>query len=63
MNTLTIPINLISEKNLMVIPRLQYEKILSYLKITDEHENIWMNAAKDKFLKSYNKTDSIYDQI
>ena len=63
MTTITIPTNLISEKDLMVIPRLQYEKILNYLKITNEHENIWMNASKDKFLKSYNKSDAVYDQI
>lgn len=63
MNTITIPTNLMSEKDLMVIPRLQYEKILNYLKITGEHEKIWMNTSKDKFLKSYNKPDSIYDQI
>lgn len=63
MNTITIPTNLISEKDLVIIPRLQYEKILRFLKVADGHENIWTDASKDKLLKSYGKSDSIYNQI
>ena len=30
----------------------------------DAHINsLWQNISKDKFLKSYNKSDAIYDQI
>lgn len=29
----------------------------------EEEKKIWRNFSKDKFLKSYNKSDAIYDQI
>lgn len=51
------------EKDLMIIPRLEYQNLLNYAVINEEHENLWRRASKDKFLKSYNKSDAIYDQI
>ena len=63
MATITIPKNLMSEKDLMIIPRSKYERLLTYLKITGEDENLWKNAAKAKFFESYSKSDEIYDQI
>ena len=63
MATITIPPNLIMEKDLMIIPRLEYQKLLKYIVIDEGHESLWKQASKDKFLKSYNKSDSIYDQI
>jgi len=63
MTTITIPPNLIMEKDLMIIPRLEYQKLLKYIVIDEGHESLWKQASKDKFLKSYNKSDSIYDQI
>jgi hypothetical protein len=63
MTTITIPKNLIMEKDLMVIPRLEYQNLLKYTIVKEEHESLWQNASKEKFLKSYNKSDAIYDQI
>ena len=35
-----------------------------YCKIqTEKDEHLWKSAAKDKFFKSYSKSDEIYDQI
>ena len=50
------------EKDLMIIPRKQYESLLKHLNITDQDEYLWKMAAKDKFFKSYSKSDEIYDQ-
>ncbi len=47
----------------MIIPRLEYQKLLKYRVAKEEHENLWRDASKDKFFKSYSKADSIYDQI
>lgn len=63
MTTITIPKNLITEKDLMIIPRSQYENFLKYITSNEEYEDLWKNTAKNKFLKSYNKSDSIYDKI
>ena len=63
MTTITIPKNLIMEKDLMIIPRLEYRNLLKYIDVNEEHENLWRDIAKDKFSKSYNKSDEIYDQI
>jgi len=63
MNTITIPKNLIKETDLIVVPRSKYERLLAYLKITGEDENLWQKASKDNFFKSYSKSDLIYDQI
>ncbi|MBI3458837.1 hypothetical protein HY061_01065 [Candidatus Azambacteria bacterium] len=62
-NTITIPTDLLLEKDLIILPRKEYETILNYLKITGEYENLWINASKNKFLKSYHKSDTIYDQV
>ncbi len=51
------------EKDLMVIPRLEYQNLLKYTVINKEHESLWRDASKTKFLKSYSKSDEIYDQI
>jgi len=63
MTTITIPKNLIMEKDLMIIPRLEYQNLLKYIVVSKEHESLWQDASKDKFFKSYNKSDAIYDQI
>mgnify|MGYP001614657425 CR=1 FL=1 len=63
MATITIPKNLISEKDLIIIPRSKYERLLAYLKITGEDENLWHKASKNKFFKFYDKSDIIYDKI
>ena len=67
MTTITIPKNLIKEKDLMIIPRLEYEGLLKRLTITEgyeqEHQNLWKSTAKDIFFKSYSKSDAIYDKI
>ena len=47
----------------MVIPRLEYQNLLKYTVINKEHESLWRDASKTKFLKSYSKSDEIYDQI
>ena len=61
--TITIPKNLIMEKDLMIIPRLEYQNLLRYTAISGEHEGLWQNASKEKFFRSYKKSDEIYDQI
>ena len=63
MTTITIPNNLRAEKDLVVIPRLQYENFLKYLTNDKDFESLWNNAVKEAFLESYSKSDSIYDQI
>ena len=63
MTTITIPKNLISEKDLVIVPRFKYERILAYLKITGEDKNLWRKISKDKFFKSYSKSEMVYDQI
>lgn len=67
MNTITIPKNLIKNDDLVIIPRMEYEGLLKRLSVVDdyeqEYENLWKSAAKDKFFKSYSKSDEIYDQI
>ena len=63
MATITTPKSLITEKDLMIIPRLEYENLLKYTMITEEHENLWQNASREKFFRSYNVSDEIYDQI
>lgn len=63
MATITIPKNLIMEKDLMVIPRSEYESLLKHIKIIEDYEHLWKRATKDKFFKSYGKSDEIYDQI
>ena len=51
------------EKDLMIIPRLEYQNLLKYTLISEEHESLWQKTSKNKFLKFYNKSDAIYDQI
>lgn len=63
MTTITVPKNLIEEKDLMVIPRSEYEGLLRRIKTIEDYEHLWKNAAKDKFFESYGKSDEIYDQI
>ncbi|MDO8604709.1 MAG: hypothetical protein Q7K40_04950 [bacterium] len=63
MNTITIPRNLIKNDDLVIIPRLEYQGLLKYKVIDKEHEYLWQDASKDKFFKSYHKSDAIYDQI
>jgi len=61
MTTITIPKNLMNEKDLMIVPRSKYERLLAYLKITGEDENLWHKASKDNFFKSYGKSDIMID--
>ena len=63
MATITIPKNLINEKDLMLIPRLKYEGLLKRLKVIENYEHLWKGPSKDKFSKSYGTSDEIYDQI
>ncbi len=55
------------EKDLMIIPRLEYEGLLKRLTINEgyeqENECLWKSTAKDIFSKSYSKSDAIYDKI
>jgi len=63
MNTITIPRNLIKNDDLVIIPRLEYQSLLKSKVINKEHESLWQDAAKNKLLKSYHKSDAIYDEI
>jgi len=63
MATITIPKNLIKEKDLMIIPRKQYESLLRSSKRAEPYERLWSKAAQEKFFQSYSKSDEIYDQI
>jgi len=63
MITITIPKNLIKEKDLMIIPRKQYESLLRSSKTTESYESLWSKATEEKFFQSYSKSDEIYDQI
>lgn len=67
MNTITIPKSLIKNDDLVIIPRLEYEGLLKRILVVEDNENtlkhLWKSAAKDKFFKSYSKSDEIYDQI
>ncbi len=63
MTTITIPKNLMAEKDLMVIPRLEYQNLLKYRVINEEYESLLQKASKNKLLKSYAKSDAVYDQI
>jgi hypothetical protein len=63
MTTITIPKNLMTEKDLMVIPRSEYEGLLRRLKVVGHDEFLWKSAAKDTFLRAYSESDEIYDQV
>lgn len=63
MTTITIPKNLMMEKDLMIIPRLEYQNLLKHTLINEEHESLWQKASKAKFFKFYSKSDAVYDQI
>ena len=64
MTTITIPKHLIKEKDLMLIPRLQYENLLRLSKkIIDQEKHLWQGATQKNLLKSYGKADAIYDSI
>ena len=63
MATITIPKNLIKEKDMVLIPRLQYESLLKYSTINEKYESLLKKAVKNKFFKSYSKSDEIYDQV
>ncbi len=63
MTTITIPKNLITEKDLMIIPRSEYKGLLKRVRTIEGDEQLWKNAAKATFLKSYSTSDEIYDQI
>jgi len=64
MTTITIPQNLIREKELIIIPRRNYEDLLrKAVGKTESRDKIWKKLSKKNFLKFYNKTNEIYDQI
>lgn len=63
MNTITIPKNLIKNDDLVIIPRLEYQSLLKYKAVNKGLESLWQDATKDKFSKSYHKSDAIYDKI
>lgn len=52
-----------TEKDLMIIPRLEYQNLLKHKAINEEYESLLQKASKSKLLKSYNKSDAIYDQV
>jgi len=63
MTTITIPKNLMSEKDLMLVSRLEYERLLKHSEMMGGYEHLWKSAAKNKFFQSYSKSDAIYDRI
>ena len=63
MATITISKNLIMEKDLIIVPRLEYQNLLKYTVVGEEHESLWLGTSRDKFFESYSSSDSIYDQI
>ncbi|OGG91532.1 hypothetical protein A3H16_01660 [Candidatus Kaiserbacteria bacterium RIFCSPLOWO2_12_FULL_53_8] len=63
MTTITIPKNVMTEKDLMIIPRSEYKGLLKRLRIIEKDEQLWKSAAKDKFFKAYSTSDEIYDQV
>ncbi len=64
MTTITIPKDLIKEKDLIIIPRLEYENLFKRSKaMLDNYTYLWQDASKKKFIKSYDKADAIYDRI
>ena len=63
MKTITIPKKLMTEKDLMIIPRSEYEGLLKRIKIIENDEFLWESAARDTFLRSYGTSDEIYDYI
>ena len=63
MTTITIPTQLTKEKDLILVPRRQYENLVRRSRMGEKYEDLWKNAAKDHFSKSYSKADAIYDQI
>ena len=52
-----------SEKDLMLVSRLEYERLLKHSEIIEGYEHLWKSVAKNKFFKSYSKSDAIYDRI
>lgn len=52
-----------AEKDLMIIPRSEYQNLLKHKVMNEEYESLLQKASKDKLLKSYNKSDAVYDQI
>ncbi len=63
MTTITIPKNLMREKDLMLVSRLEYKNLLRSSKMFERYEHLWKSAAKNKLFKSYSKSDEMYDQI
>ena len=64
MNTITIPNNLIKEKDLVLIPRLEYERFLNYFeKFSNKENQLWQDAGEKELLKSYSISDEIYDTL
>ena len=65
MTIITIPTDLIREKELVLLSRKQYEKLLKYPAINSlkMDNNDWQNKSKKNLLKFYSKTDAIYDRI
>ena len=52
-----------SEKDLMLVSRLEYERLLKHSEMMGGYEHLWKSAAKNKFFQSYSKSDAIYDRI
>ena len=63
MTTITIPKNLMAEKDLMIIPRSEYQNLLQHRVLNEEYESLLQKTSKNKLLKSYGKSDAVYDQI
>ena len=64
MTIVTIPKELMREKELVLVPRKQYEDLLRRLKKNnDQEKQLWQKSSKNNFLKSYNKRDAIYDKL
>ncbi|MBI2627359.1 hypothetical protein HYW72_00325 [Candidatus Nomurabacteria bacterium] len=59
MTTITIPKNLMSEKNLMIVPRSKYEGLLKRLKIIEDYEHLWKSASKNKFFEDMDTDEAV----
>lgn len=62
MTTITISKEAMKE-GFVVLPRREYQELLKHKTINEEHESLWQAGSQDKLLKSYHKSDAIYDKI